>query len=129
MTAMLDFLPRAGVLVLAGYYLYTGTSNLWRRRLTTAALREKGMPFAALALPLGAGAEVAGSLMLASDALRPLGAATLVAFTVVATAVFHNLLRVPRAEFRQHVNVILNNLALCGGLLAAMAVPAVWGPE
>ena len=80
-----------------------------------------GVPQAKLALLGGFAMQLAGGLLVALDFHRAIGAAILIAFTVLATAVFHQFWRVADPLRRHlHVSFIFSNCGIVGGLLLLM---------
>lgn len=112
----------AGQLLLAFLFLGTGLVNVaakFREHLDRMA--GVGVPFARPVLIAGFAVQFAGGLMLALDWHRALGAAILIVFTVLATAIFHQFWRVEDPLRRHlHVSFIFSNCGIVGGLLLLM---------
>jgi len=112
----------AGQLLLAFLFLGTGLVNVaakFRQHLDRMA--GVGVPFARPVLIAGFAVQFAGGLMLALDWQRALGAAVLIVFTVLATAIFHQFWRVEDPLRRHlHVSFIFSNCGVVGGLLLLM---------
>src|SRR5688572_1649540 len=83
-------LQAAGQLLLAFAFLATGVRNAgWKFRQHAERMAAYGVPQPRLALGAGLVLQFAGALLLAFALHRPLGAALLIAFTVLASAIFH----------------------------------------
>ena len=112
----------AGQLLIA--FLFVGT---WLVNATTKfrqhldRMVSVGVPYAKLVLIAGFATQFAGGLLLALDWHRTLGAALLIVFTVLATAIFHQYWRVENPLRRHlHVSFIFSNCGIVGGLLLLM---------
>lgn len=112
----------AGQLLLAFLFLGTGLVNVaakFHEHLDRMA--GVGVPFARPVLIAGFAVQFAGGLMLALDWHRAFGAAILIVFTVLATAIFHQFWRVGDPLRRHlHVSFIFSNCGIVGGLLLLM---------
>jgi len=112
----------AGQLLLAFLFLGTGIVNVapkFRQHLDRMV--SLGVPYAKSVLITGFAMQFAGGLLLALDWHRTLGAAVLIVFTVLATAIFHQYWRVEDPLRRHlHVSFIFSNCGIVGGLLLLM---------
>lgn len=63
---------------------------------------------------------VAGALLVLNVAVVP-AALALIAFLIVATALYHNALTFPKADRALHIYLTLVNITLASGLLMVMA--------
>lgn len=80
-----------------------------------------GVPFARFALITGFAMQIVGGLLIAFDIQSAPAAAMLIAFTVLATGIFHQYWRVEDPLRRHlHVSCIFSNCAIIGGLLLLM---------
>jgi uncharacterized membrane protein YphA (DoxX/SURF4 family) len=112
----------AGQLLIAFLFLATGVLNASTKfdqhldRMVAA-----GVPKARLVLIGGFAMQLVGGLLVALDLHRAIGAGILIAFTVLATAIFHQFWRVDDPLRRHlHVSFIFSNCGIVGGLLLLM---------
>jgi putative oxidoreductase len=112
----------AGQLLLAFLFLGTGIVNVTTKfRQHLDRMIGLGVPYAKPVLIAGFAMQFAGGLLLALDWHRAIGAAVLIVFTVLATAIFHQYWRVEDPLRRHlHVSCIFSNCAIIGGLLLLM---------
>ena len=112
----------AGQLLLAFLFLGTGIVNVTTKfRQHLDRMVSLGVPYAKSVLITGFAMQFAGGLLLALDWHRTLGAAVLIVFTVLATAIFHQYWRVEDPLRRHlHVSFIFSNCGIVGGLLLLM---------
>lgn len=83
-------LQAAGQLLLAFAFLATGVRNVgWKFRQHADRMAAYGIPFPSAVLSAGFVLQFAGALLLALDLHRQWGAGLLIAFTVLASAIFH----------------------------------------
>jgi len=115
-------LHAAGQLLIAFLFLGTGVRNAATKfgqhleRMVAA-----GVPQARLVLIAGFAMQFVGALLVALDYRRAIGAGILIAFTVLATAIFHQFWRVEDPLRRHlHVSFIFSNCGIVGGLLLLM---------
>lgn len=106
-----------GQFMIGGFFLITLIKNLtsWK---TNVAMVDEVLPFPGIALGLGFLLEFAGAMLLVLNLDVQLGAALLIAFTVLATVLFLRFWS-EKEPVRQNYHAILffNNLAIIGGLL------------
>jgi len=112
----------AGQLLMAFLFLGTGIVNVTTKfRQHLDRMVSIGVPYARPVLVAGFAMQFAGGLLLALDWHRALGAAILIVFTVLATAIFHQYWRVEDPLRRHlHVSFIFSNCGIVGGLLLLM---------
>ena len=112
----------AGQLLIAFLFLGTGIVNVTTKfRQHLDRMTAVGVPFAKLILVAGFALQFAGGFLIALDWHRALGAAILIVFTVLATAIFHQYWRVEDPLRRHlHVSFIFSNCAIIGALLLLM---------
>jgi len=112
-------LHAAGQLLMAFLFLGTGIVNVTTKfRQHLDRMVGVGVPYAKLVLIAGFAMQFAGGLLLALDWHRTIGAAVLIVFTVLATAIFHQYWRVEDPLRRHlHVSFIFSNCGIVGGLL------------
>jgi len=117
-------LQAAGQLLLAFAFLATGIRNAgWKFRQHLDRMLAYGVPQAKLVLVAGFILQFAGALLLGFDLSRVVGAALLIAFTVLASAIFHRwwLIADPLVS-HLHLSNLLVNCGVVGGLLLAAAI-------
>jgi putative oxidoreductase len=105
--------------LIAGFFMVSGARNALGWSALHAMLREMGVPLTTPALIIAIGIELFVPLGLFIPALAPWSVAILVAFTIVATLLFHSFWKYPAGHERfVHTNIFSTNIALCGGMLA-----------
>ena len=111
-----------GQLLVAFLFLATGIVNVTTKfRQHLDRMMAIGVPIAKPVLIAGFAMQFAGGLLIALDWHRALGAAILIVFTVLATAIFHQYWRVEDPLRRHlHVSFIFSNCGIVGGLLLLM---------
>ena len=117
-------LQAAGQLLLAFAFLASGIRNAgWKFRQHLDRMLAYGVPQARLALIAGFILNFAGATLLVLDYRRALGAGLLIAFTILASAIFHRWWLVPDPLLRHlHIGNLLVNCAVIGGLLLVIAL-------
>ena len=117
-------LQAAGQLLLAFAFLATGVRNLfWKFRQHAERMAAYGVPQPKLVLLAGFVLQFAGGSLLLLDWNRALGAGLLIAFTVLASAIFHRwwLLADPLLA-HLHLSNLIVNCGVIGGLLLVAAI-------
>jgi putative oxidoreductase len=117
-------LQAAGQLLLAFAFLGTGVRNAgWKFRQHLDRMVAHGVPQARLALVAGLALQFTGAILLALDLWRALGAALLIAFTLLASAIFHRwwLIADPLLS-HLHLSNLIVNCGVVGGLLLVAAI-------
>jgi putative oxidoreductase len=117
-------LQAAGQLLLAFAFLVTGVRNAgWKFEQHLERMVAIGVPRAKAVLIVGFALQFAGATLLALDLYRALGAALLVAFTVLASAIFHRwwLMRDPLLR-HLHLSNLIVNAGVIGGLLLVASI-------
>ena len=120
----MSFLEQAGKWLIVGFFLVTGVSNLTKARIAdhVERMRAFGMPHPAAAFWLGIALQFAGCALVASGWYPELGVGALIAFTIVATAIFHRFWQKSDPVQRNASRLsLLANLAILGGLLLLLA--------
>jgi uncharacterized membrane protein YphA (DoxX/SURF4 family) len=114
----------AGQLLLAFAFLATGIRNAgWKFRQHADRMTAYGVPGADIVLTAGLALQFAGALLLAADLWRATGAALLIAFTILASAIFHRWWLIGDPLLRHlHLSNLLVNAAVIGGLLLVAAI-------
>ena len=117
-------LQAAGQLLLAFAFLATGVRNAgWKFRQHANRMAAYGIPVPRLVLTAGFVLQFAGALLLALDLSRPGGAALLIAFTVLASGIFHRWWLIPDPLLSHlHLSNLLVNCGVVGGLLLVAAI-------
>lgn len=110
----------AGQVLLALAFLVTGALNSTMKfRMHRDRMAAAGVPMATAALSLGFAMQFVGGFLLLIDWHTSWGAAILIAFTCLATAIFHRWWQVTNDPLRRHLHLsfVFNNIAVIGGLL------------
>ena len=117
-------LQAAGQLLLAFAFLATGVRNLfWKFRQHAERMAAYGVPYPRAALAGGFVLQFAGAALLLLDWHRAMGAGLLIAFTVLASAVFHRWWLIPEPLLSHlHLSNLLVNCGVVGGLLLVAAI-------
>jgi len=117
-------LQAAGQLLLAFAFLASGIRNLfWKFGQHAERMAALGVPSAKTVLVLGFALNFLGAFSLAFDYQRGWGAALLLAFTILASAIFHRWWLIQDPLLRHlHIGNLLVNAGVAGGLLLVMAI-------
>jgi len=117
-------LQAAGQLLLAFAFLATGVRNAgWKFRQHLDRMVAYGVPQARLALLAGFALQFAGGFLLAFDLWRVVGAVLLIAFTTLASAIFHRWWLAPDPLLAHlHLSNLIVNGGVIGGLLLVAAI-------
>ncbi|MGH8668171.1 MAG: DoxX family membrane protein [Burkholderiales bacterium] len=116
-------LQAAGQLLLAFAFLASGARNaFWTFRQHEERMAALGVPCARWVLIGGFALLFPGALLLLFDYQRAMGAWLLIAFTILASAIFHRwwLLKDPLLR-HLHIGNLLVNAGVVGGLLLVAA--------
>jgi putative oxidoreductase len=118
-------LQTAGQLLLAFAFLATGVRNAgWKFKQHLERMAANGVPRAKTVLIAGFVLQFTGALLLATDLYRAVGAALLIAFTVLASAIFHRWWSIPDPLLRHlHLSNLIVNCGIVGGLLLVASIP------
>jgi putative oxidoreductase len=115
------WLPLVARGLIALVFLVSGLGKIPGFEGTAAYMANVGMPAPKLLLPLAIAAEVGGPLLILVGYQTRWAALALVAFTVVASLVFHPFWAVaPEAKMLQQI-MFMKNLSIVGGLLLLVA--------
>jgi putative oxidoreductase len=112
-----------GRLLIAFLFLGTLATNATMKfEQHRSRMEAYGIPLPAAALSFGFLMQGVGGLMLAFDWQRQIGCAILIAFLVLATAIFHRWWTVTDDPLRRHFHVsfVFANIGLIGALLYLM---------
>jgi putative oxidoreductase len=114
----------AGQLLLALAFLGTGVRNAgWKFDQHAQRMAAYGVPHAKPVLAAGFVLQFAGGLLLALDLWRAMAAALLIAFTVLASAIFHRWWLVADPLLSHlHLSNLIVNCGVVGGLLLVAAI-------
>jgi putative oxidoreductase len=117
-------LQAAGQLLLALAFLATGIRNAgWKFTQHVERMTALGVPRPRPVLIAGFALQFAGAILLLIDYGRVVGAALLIAFTVLASLIFHRWWLIPDPLVRHlHIANLLANFGLVGGLLLVAAI-------
>jgi len=117
-------LQAAGQLLLAFAFLATGVRNAgWKFRQHMDRLAAYGVPQPRLVLIAGFALQFFGALLLLFDWQRALGAGVLIAFTILASAIFHRWWLVADPLLSHlHLSNLIVNCGVVGGLLLVAAI-------
>ncbi len=117
-------LQAAGQLLLAVAFLGTGVRNAgWKFAQHAQRMAAYGVPQAKPVLAAGFVLQFAGGLLLALDLWRVLAATLLIAFTVLARAIFHRWWLVADPLLSHlHLSNLIVNCGVVGGLLLVAAI-------
>jgi putative oxidoreductase len=114
----------AGQLLIAFLFLVSGVRNIgWKARQHLDRMVAYGVPEAKIALIVGFLMQFSGAILVALDYRRALGAGILIAFTLLASAIFHRWWLADDPLVRHLlVSALLVNCGVVGGLLLVMAI-------
>jgi putative oxidoreductase len=118
MTAILIIIGR---FLLGAYFVQAGVRNFMKVPLHTDILEKKGVPMPRESLLVALAVQVLGGLMVALGIIPAIGAIGLIAFTVAANYLYHNFTLFTGADRESHLNSVLTNCAIIGGLLIVAA--------
>ena len=110
-----------GRFLIGAYFLISGVRNVFKFQAHTEILSGKNMPNSQITLAIALAAQILGGAMVAFGFWPALGALALIAFTVAANLVYHDFWNHMGEERMSHLNSVLTNLALIGGLLLVFA--------
>jgi len=117
-------LQAAGQLLLALAFLASGVRNaFWTFAQHEQRMAALGVPFPKWVLVSGFALLFPGALLLLFDYERQIGAWLLLAFTLLASLIFHRWWLIADPLLRHlHIGNLLVNLAVAGGLLLVAAI-------
>ena len=110
-----------GRILIGGYFLQAGIRNAMKLELHTGILDTAGVPMPRVALIIGLALQILGGLSVVLGIYPAWGAAALIVFTILANALYHNFTRFSGEERIGHLNSVLTNLGMIGGLLLVVA--------
>ena len=109
-------------ILLGGYFLQAGLRNALKLDLHTGMLKKFGVPMPRVALYVGLALQILGGVSVVLGFYPAWGAAALIVFTILANALYHNFTRFTGEERIGHLNSVLTNLGMIGGLLLVIAI-------
>jgi putative oxidoreductase len=117
-------LQAAGQLLLAFAFLATGVRNAgWKFRQHLDRMAAYGVPQPRLVLIAGFALQFLGGLLLLLDWYRVIAAGLLIAFTILASAIFHRWWLAPDPLLSHlHLSNLIVNCGVVGGLLLVAAI-------
>jgi len=117
-------LEEIGKWLIVGFFLVSGLANMTKARIADhiERMRAFGTPRPAAAFWLGIALQFSGCVLVATGWHAELGVAALIAFTLVATAIFHRFWQKSDPVQRNLSRLsFLANVAILGGLLLLLA--------
>jgi uncharacterized membrane protein YphA (DoxX/SURF4 family) len=116
-----DGIPFAtiGLLIMVGYFLVAGLSNLAKERTKEhiERLGAQGVPLPVAAFWIGLGFQFSGCGLILADWHADIGVMFLIGFTVSASAIFHRFWSVSDPMRRNMMRInLLSNTGTVGGL-------------
>ena len=122
MTASRDLAALIGRVLLVFLFIYSGFNKIFGFQGTEAAIASKDVPLPAIATIIAIVVECVGGAMIAFGWKARWAALAVIAFTLVATILFHNFWAMtdPAAISSNKIN-FLKNIAVIGGLLLVFA--------
>lgn len=122
-----EFISAAFVLgrfFLGAHFFISGIRNFQMLPVWIQRMERRGLPQPRLALTAGFAVQAFGGASVALGLWPAVGGAALIAFTIVATVLWHNFWNFTGEERRVHINFNLTNMALIGALLMVVALSA-----
>jgi len=120
-----SWLEEAGKFLIVGYFIAAGVNNLFPARIEEhiGRLRGFGVPLPAAAFWLALGAQFAGCALILAEWNADVGVGLLIAFTVVANALYHRFWTVADPMRRNLLRVqLMNGVGTVGALLLLLEV-------
>jgi transmembrane protein len=123
MSILLKWVPVAGSIILTAPFWWSGVSKLLDFGSAKAELRSMGLPSPALAAAIVVIVQLGGSGLVISGRAVWIGASILASFTLVASLIGHPFWIAPKGmERTHHLNALLANLGLVGGLVLTVVI-------
>jgi putative oxidoreductase len=104
------------------YFAQAAIRNFMKLQVHVDILTRKRLPVPREGLIVALVVQLAGGVSVALGLFPALGAIGLIGFTVVANALYHDFWNHQGAERVPHINSVLTNLAIIGGLLLVIAL-------
>jgi putative oxidoreductase len=111
-----------GRFLLGGYFAQAAVRNFLKFSFHREILAGKRLPFPREGLVVALTVQLLGGLMVALGIYPAIGAIGLIAFTIVANILYHGFWNFKGTERTGHLNSVLTNLGMIGGLLLVTAV-------
>lgn len=106
-----------GRILVALLFLVSGVGKLGASAAIAGVLASKGLPQPQLLVFAAASVEILGAIALIAGFRLREAAAVLIAFSLIATAIFHQFWTFEGMERVNQMNHLLKNLAVVGGLI------------
>lgn len=119
-----NYLAIGGRAVLGGVFVVAGLAHLPSFRMLCAAMAARGVPFPAVVLIAGSLFQIAMGGLLAADVARCWAALGLIGFTAASSVMMLNFWHFSGMARENMLGAFMNNVALCGALLAIGFAPA-----
>ena len=110
-------------LLMASLFLVSGIRLISNWSATVGLFAKLGIPMAQFVLPLVLVLQIGGGVLLILNRHTRWVALALAAFTVASGLIGHGFWNAEPAQFVNHLNHFLKNVAICGGLLALAYEP------
>jgi putative oxidoreductase len=108
----------AARILLASLFLFTGLRLMMNWTATLGFFTKLGMPLPELVLPLVVLLQIGGGVLLILNWNLHWVAGALAVFTVASAVIGHAFWGAEPAQYVNHLNHFLKNIAICGGLIA-----------
>lgn len=106
----------AGQAIIAIYFIWQGIKNVMLWNTNVGRLQAKGFP-GRLSLSIGFVLQFTGAFLVFVDWHTAIGAGLLIAFTVLATAIFHRYWTMTEPQRTYHFLLMSCNFCITGALL------------
>jgi putative oxidoreductase len=110
-----------GRIGLGGYFLIAGIRNFTNLAVLDPMMEARKAPQPWLLLRVGLAVQTVAGAMVTLSLWPALGAFALAVFTIAANAMFHGFWEYTGEERKAHINSVLTNSAVVGGLLLVIA--------
>lgn len=110
-----------GRIILGGFFVIAAARNIIGFKTRIPSTTNYGFDLPPALVALGFAMQGIGGLSLVLGLWPVFGALVLIAFLVLATALYHNLFRFAGKERDPHLYLVLVNISLVGGLLLVIA--------
>ncbi len=119
--------PLIGRLLLAFVYITAGLGKIAAYEGTAGYMASQGMPLISILLPLTILLEIGGGILIAVGFFTRPAALAIIAFTVVASLIFHQFWAAPAEQAQLQQIMFFKNIGLVGGFLLLIAFgPGRW---
>jgi putative oxidoreductase len=117
----MEVLHFVGQRLIALLFIYAGISNVKRISNLATVVQAKNIPFPRICVMIGMLMALAGGILLLFSAYTVYAFLLLIAFTLMATFLFHDFWNQTGDQRKVKLVNFLNNLALMGGLLMVLS--------